>query len=192
MSMYAVQCTTFLAVKYGGPLSRDMSIESVPVSSIMTRDVKTAKEGQTIRAVAGMMVEHDIGCIVIVKNNDEHAPVGIITERDIVRLVGSPQLSFAAPVKEVMKKPVITADVMTSVKDAMQTMQAKNIRRLPITEKGRMVGIVTDKDVFRALIKSQTLMTSMISEGILVEYRPVYERLSEFMLGEMYLPGENR
>jgi CBS domain-containing protein len=169
-----------------------MSIESVPVSSIMTKDVKTAKESQTIRSVAGMMNELGIGSVVIVKNSDERTPVGIITERDIVRLVGSPQVSFAAPVKEVMKKPVITADVMTSVRDAMQTMQVKNIRRLPITEKGKMVGIVTDKDIFRAIVKSQTLLTSLISDQLLIEYRPIYERLSEFMLGEIYRPGENR
>ena len=50
-----------------------------------------------------------------------------------------------------------------------------------------MVGIVTDKDIFRAIMKSQSIMTT-VSESITIEqYRPTYERLSEFVLGEMQL-----
>ena len=79
-----------------------MSIESTAVSSIMTKDVKTADESQTIRAVAALMTGNNIGSIVIVKKGDKQTPVGIITERDIVKLVGLPQISFAAQVKEVM------------------------------------------------------------------------------------------
>lgn len=168
----------------------DMSIESMPVSSVMNRNVRTAKEGQTIRAVAAMMTEHDIGSVVIV--DEDKMPVGMVTERDIVRLVGSPQTSFAAPVRDVMKKPVIATDIMTSLRDAMQTMQAKNIRRLPVVEKGRMVGIVTEKDIFRAIIKNQALLTGIITDSVLVEYKPVYERLSEFMLSEIYQPPGTR
>lgn len=50
------------------------------------------------------------------------------------------------------------------------------------------VGIVTDKDIFRAIITSPS-MTTTVSESIIIEqYRPVYEQLSEFVLGEMLLP----
>lgn len=166
-----------------------MSIESVQISSIMTTDVKTARESQTIRAVAGAMVEHGIGSMVIVKDSDRRTPVGIFTERDIVRLVGAPTLTFATQVKEVMKKPLITADPKVSIRDAMQTMQAENIRRLPVVEKGKLIGIVTDKDIFKAILKSQTLISDMISDTVIFDYKPVYEQLSEFMLSEIYLPG---
>lgn len=167
-----------------------MSIESIPVSSIMTKEVRTAGEDQTIRAIAEMMNKHDIGSVVITDNKD--SPSGIITERDIVRFVGSSKTTFAAPAKNVMTKPIITADAMMSLKDAMQTMQSKNIRRLPIVEKGKMVGIVTEKDIFRAILKSQALVSSVISDSVLIEYRPVYERLSEFMLSEIYQPQGSR
>lgn len=187
--MYAVQCTTFLDVKYR-PAPLDLvSIESIPVSSVMTKDVKTANEGQTIRAVAALMTENNIGSIVIVTKEDKQKPVGIITERDVVRLVGQPQISFAAQVKSVMKKPVITIGPIASLREAIQTMQISNIRRLPVVEKDRLVGIVTDTDIFRAIIKSQTMITSIISENVFAEYKPVYEQLSEFMLSEIYPPG---
>ncbi len=76
------------------------------------------------------------------------------------------------------------------MKDALQEMELHDIRRLPVVDKDKtMVGIVTDKDIFRALMKSQMLITSFC-ESLTVEYKPVYERLSEFMLGEMQTPGD--
>lgn len=169
-----------------------MSIESITVSNVMVRNVKTAKESQTVKAVARIMTDNNIGSVVIVKNAGASRPVGIITERDIVRIAGVEQaLTLQMPARDVMSKPVITIDATSSIKDALQAMELKNIRRLPVVDKEKnMVGIVTDKDIFRALMKSQSLVASFC-ESLLVEYKPVYERLSEFMLGEMPMPGGN-
>ncbi len=188
--MFAVQCTTFLDVKYHEAEQSSMSVESITVSSVMVRDVKTAKESQTVKAVAKIMADNNIGSVVIVKNADPNRPVGIITERDIVRIAGAEKaLTLQMSARDIMSKPVITIDAMGSIRDALQTMELNNIRRLPVLDKEKkMVGIVTDKDIFRALMRSQSLVASFC-ENLLVEYRPVYERLGEFMLGEMPFPG---
>jgi CBS domain-containing protein len=91
-----------------------------------------------------------------------------------------------------MSKPVVTIDATSSIQDAIQSMKLNNIRRLPVVDRERkMVGIIADKDIFRAIINSQSLVAS-ISENVTIEYRPIYERLSEFMMGEMLLPrGSN-
>lgn len=169
-----------------------MSIETISVSNVMVRDVKTVNESQTVKAVAKIMTENNIGSVVIVKNVDAHRPVGIITERDIVRIAGAEQaLTLHMAAREIMSKPVITINAASSIKDALQQMELKNIRRLPVVDKEKkMVGIITDKDIFRALMKSQSLVASFC-ESLLVEYKPVYERLGEFMLGEMPIPGGN-
>jgi CBS domain-containing protein len=67
------------------------------------------------------------------------------------------------PVHELMSKPLITILSNNSIKDAIQTMQVKNIRRLVVVEKeekdddnNNMVGIITDKDIFRAIMKSES------------------------------------
>ena len=65
------------------------SLETVSVFSIMTRDVKTEKEDQNVLTACKIMYENNIGCIVIVKSDNNTKPVGIITERDIVRMLGS-------------------------------------------------------------------------------------------------------
>ena len=167
-----------------------MSIDSITLSSVMVKNVITAKESQTVKELARIMTENDIGSVVIVMNSDPTKPVGIITERDIVRIAGAEQsLNLLVLAKDVMSKPLVTIGAMSSIKDALQTMELKNIRRLPVLDKTKnMVGIVTDKDIFRALVKSQTLVASFC-ESMMVEYKPVYERLSEFMLGEMPSPG---
>jgi CBS domain-containing protein len=69
-------------------------------------------------------------------------------------------------------------------------MKLNNIRRLPVVDREgkKIVGIIADKDIFRAIINSQSLAAS-ISENVTIEYRPMYERLNEFMMGEMLLPG---
>ncbi len=167
-----------------------MSIESIFVSNIMVRDVKTAKESQTVKTVARIMTDNDIGGVVIVKNGDANNPVGIITERDIVRVAGAEQvLTLHMPARDIMTQPIITIDARSSLKDALQQMELNNIRRLPVVDKEKkMIGIITDKDIFRAIMKNQSLAASFC-ESLMVEYKPVYERLSEFMLGEMPMPG---
>jgi CBS domain-containing protein len=170
-----------------------MSIESVPVSNIMIRNVKTAEENQSINAIAKVMSENNVGSVVIVRSNDAEDLSGIISERDIVRIAGAAQTLSSTLLqlyaRDIMSKPVITIDAASSIQDAIQSMKLNNIRRLPVVDReGKMVGIITDKDIFRAIINSQSLVAS-ISENITVEYRPMYERLSEFMMGEMLLPG---
>lgn len=169
-----------------------MSIESVTVANIMVRPVRTAKENQTVKAVAGIMTENSIGSVVIVSIEDLSKPVGIITERDVVRIVGARQdLTLQMPASDVMSKPIITINATASIKDAIQAMEQKNIRRLPVVDKEKkIVGIVTDKDIFRAIMASQSLVVSFC-ESLMVDYRPVYERLGEFMLGETPLPDRS-
>ena len=169
-----------------------MSIESVTVESIMTKDVKIANERQSVMAITHIMSKNNIGSVVII-TEAENTPVGIVTERDIVHIACTIEaLMLHLLAHEIMSKPVITIDVRSSIQDAIQSMKLNNIRRLPVVNKeGKMVGIITDKDIFRAIINSQSLVAS-ITENVTIEYRPMYERLSEFMIGEMLLPeGSN-
>jgi CBS domain-containing protein len=167
-----------------------MSIESVTVESIMTKDVKTVDADQGVNVVASIMSENNIGSVVIT-GGENKITVGIITERDIVRISGTTKKSMLQlHADDIMSKPVITINAKSSIKDAIQTMRLNNIRRLPVinSEKGIMVGIVTESDIFRAIMESQSLLTTIGESIVMEQYKPVYERFSEFMLGEMLLP----
>ena len=122
-----------------------MSIDSVSVSSIMTKDVKTATESQTIHNICKIMCDNNIGDVIIVKQFGSE-PVGIITERDIVNQMALIPSSLQIAVREFMSKPLITLSPNNTVKDAIQTMQLKDIRRLLVVDnRGKAVGIITDR-----------------------------------------------
>ena len=164
-------------------------VANVPVFDFMTRNVITIPESQTMKQASKLMYEDNIGSIVILKegggsNHDDNVSgsatekkeipilIGIVTERDIARTVG-----FAAkhsifgdiPLSELMSKPLITIQPGATLKDAVVLMQQKDIRRLPIIDKdGRLVGIITEKDILRVVFKifKKTIKDrGLISEG---------------------------
>ena len=127
-----------------------MSKESEPVSTIMSANVKTATEEETIQTVCKSMYENQIGSIVVVKRTvDGINPIGMRTERDIVRQIGSSELFVVqAPIRQIMSTPLVTIRPNSLIRDAIEIMRLKNISRLPVIDnKGIMVGIVTYKDL---------------------------------------------
>jgi CBS domain-containing protein len=163
-----------------------MSFESILVSSIMTKKVIVQTDDQTIQAVSNTMYENNIGNVLIVKNYvaqdsfKQDKVVGIITERDVVRIVGSfdPTL-YHLPVRELMSKPIVSITPTCSLKDAMETMQLKNIRRLPVIEQeGKLVGIITSRDIFKVIIKNQDTMSTFIN--LIPLSGELYERFTQY------------
>jgi CBS domain-containing protein len=173
-----------------------MVIESIPVSSFMTRNVIRETEDQNIQAVCKIMNENSIGSVIIVKGLDSNDPnrsnnnkeiVGIITERDIVRIIGLLQPSLlTAPVREFMSKPVITLSPNNSIKDAIQTMQLKNIRTLPVVENQNLQGIITEKDIFKAIMNNRSLIPDLFSSNqSLMDRRDIFDQFSEYWFSDV-------
>jgi CBS domain-containing protein len=153
------------------------NIKNIAVSDFMTRKVKIITENETMRQACKLMYQHNIGSIVILKEGEissnttrKEIPVGIVTERDIARMIGFSAQFFADMPVSVMNKPLITVNPYTSVKDAVSLMEQKDIRRLPVVDddKGQMVGIITAKDILKAVMNSfKEVMKSqdLTSEG---------------------------
>ena len=148
--------------------SESENIKNMAVAEFMTRNVRTVKENESMGQACKLMYQENIGSIVILREGTDankpgtsdntvknETPVGIVTERDVTKMVGFSEKFFAdIPVLAVMSQPLITINPDTSVKDAVFLMQQKNIRRLPVIDlKGLMVGIITAKDIFKPLMK---------------------------------------
>ena len=166
-----------------------MSLESIPVSSTMTKNVIVQTEDQTIQAISRTMFENNIGNVLIIRNNtlgnnigNQYEVIGIITERDLVRIIGSfDQTLYHTPVQQLMSKPVISITSSSSLKDAIETMQLKGIRRLPIIEQdGKLVGIITARDIFKIIIKNQDTISSFINNQTLPHLGELYERFTQY------------
>ena len=136
-----------------------MDIYSLPTSKFMTKKVITAKIESTVQSVCKSMYENNVGCVVILKRtNAGVVPVGIITERDVVKIIGSLELfSPQVPIRPVMSSPLVTGSSAMTLSKAIEIMSKKNIRRLPITDKynvpEKLIGIITEKDIVNAIVK---------------------------------------
>ena len=92
------------------------SIDSIPISSFMTANVKAETADQSIHAACIIMHKNNIGSVIVVKEYTTE-PVGIITERDIVRIIGSSDISLLhLPLRELMSKPLIQFHLIVLLK----------------------------------------------------------------------------
>ena len=124
------------------------------VGAIMTREPVTIKPDAPVRKALQTMIKHDIGSLIVVKNGQ---PIGMVTERDVTRRSLRPAKTkgvYDRPVTRFMTRPVITLSPTAPVWEAFETMVTKKIRRLPIVEQGRLVGIVTERDLFKWVIRA--------------------------------------
>lgn len=115
------------------------------LNEIMTRSVVTASPHTPVRGVAELMRDRNVGSVVL--TDDADRPVGIITDRDLALgvLAGSGELGD--PVERCATAPVVTGEEDMELEEAAALMVGHRIRRLPIVNAERVVGIVTLDDI---------------------------------------------
>jgi CBS domain-containing protein len=116
----------------------------------MSTKVVTVKTTDKVSKALQMMVRHKIGSIIVV---DEGKPVGILTERDVSTRMARGQNVRGMAAGRAMSKPLVTISPSAEVWRAVEQMVRKDIRRLPVMEGDRLVGIITERDVFRWVIR---------------------------------------
>ncbi len=116
------------------------------VGEVMTKGVVTVGAGDSVEAAVKAMVDHDIGSVVVVEGT---RPLGVFTERDLTRRVLADPGLLSRMVGDVMTSPAVTTEPGMEMVDAFDLMNAENVRRLPVVEDGRLVGIVTERDLLR-------------------------------------------
>lgn len=133
------------------------------VQNVMTRPVIMTKIDTSVREAAELMSKKNVGSIVVTY---EGRPVGIVTERDIVERVVAKRLDASkAQMKEIMSKSLITTKGDIPIIEAIRIMQKNNVRRLLIMENKKLIGIVTQRDLLRAL-----------AFHVVISFRPLIER----------------
>ncbi len=124
------------------------------INDIMTKQVITVAEEETILEAAARMDEGGVGALIVL---DKDSPVGIVTERDLVRRVilrtKDPKI---VKVSEIMSKPLVVIEPERDIEGAAKTMVINDIRRLAVLEDGKLVGIVTGADFARSLAGTLT------------------------------------
>jgi CBS domain-containing protein len=114
------------------------------IGGVMRVQLVTARPDQTASEAIRTMLEAGVGSVVVV---DGAEPVGIFTERDVLRLAGAGASFGTTLLRDVMTRSPLTVTPDVGILDAAQLMGERNLRHLPVVEGGNLVGIVSIRDV---------------------------------------------
>jgi CBS domain-containing protein len=111
---------------------------------LIARPLVTCQPGETVRAAAERMRDEQVSSLVV-----DGEPLGFLTDRDLRDRVVAPGTGLDTPVAAVMTTPLITTQADSTVVEMLLTIVDRGIHHLPVTEAGRLVGMVTDTDLLR-------------------------------------------
>jgi CBS domain-containing protein len=150
----------------------------------MNPKVQTDFEDQNIMSACNIMYANNIGSVIIVTHDKSGGPLGIITERDVVRILGKLDPNFLQiPLRSLMSKPLITIEQSASIIDATKIMNNKKIRRLVVIDKNnKMIGILTQRDIFKAIDKDPDLFSEFYGNAFSSKFKEIYERYNKYSL----------
>jgi len=116
------------------------------VGEIMSSPVITVRPSDTVKQALELMERKYISSVIVV--SDDLRPVGILTERDVVRLLLiHNEKILEKKMEEVMSTPVVVCRPKTPIAEALMIMHKNGIRRLPVIEDEKLVGIITQRDI---------------------------------------------
>jgi CBS domain-containing protein len=147
------------------------------IGQVMSKPVRTVEPNEKLSGALEEMYKHDIGNVVVV---EEQKLVGIVTERDIVRRILKDSRVLQERVNQLMSGPVITASPDVTVQEALEIMLKNKIRQLPVVQEGSLVGIVTDKDLMRSVLRVSYEKLSRHSE-LEIEAERIAARIAQIV-----------
>jgi CBS domain-containing protein len=130
-------------------MSSKKMLPELQVKEVMRSPVYTIRKNETVDRAARLMAEHEVGSLIVL--NSEGKPVGIITERDLVRrVIMGNLLPSTVKVGQIMSRPLVTVPSSISVSEAAKQMGKLGIKKLVIVERGQPIGIVSSREIIQA------------------------------------------
>ena len=138
------------------PAQAKRDVATLAVSEVMTRNPATCGTDATLQMAAVDMAQNRHSSLVVMEND---APVGILTTRDMTyRGMAEMRDPATTPVTEIMTRDPVTLPPSALISDVLHTMVEKGITHLPVTEAGKLVGILTQTDLTRVQAQSSAAM----------------------------------
>ncbi|MGP0073991.1 MAG: CBS domain-containing protein [Bryobacteraceae bacterium] len=137
----------------------------MPIGDVCIRDVVVASRETTAREAASLMAENHVGNLVVVEDiGGRRVPVGIITDRDIVRNVVAEGLDAGLfTLGDLGARDLVTTGEDQGIYECMQQMRINGIRRMPVVDrKGGLVGIISLDDLIQLLAEEMSELAKVI------------------------------
>jgi CBS domain-containing protein len=122
------------------------------VRDVMNKSFITVEKDDTIRLAIKKMVHGEFGAVVVTENGK---PIGILTERDILKSIANEMMEPENKVEIIMSTPLIAVNSSTSFGEAAEVMLTNNIRRLMVKENAEYVGIISQRELQRFITESK-------------------------------------
>ncbi|MHC4482780.1 MAG: CBS domain-containing protein [Planctomycetota bacterium] len=123
----------------------------IRAKNIMTKEVITVEESTPVYEAVELMAKNNITGIPVV--NDQINLVGILTERDVLRLFYAHEHEKERPVSYFMSAPAISFEEDANLRDICDCLMTHNFRRVPVTSKGKVVGIISRADIIEYVLQ---------------------------------------
>lgn len=121
--------------------------KDILVEEVMSHNPRTTDLGLSAQAAAKLMRSEDVGSLVVLEDDEA---VGMVTEKDLVqKVVAEGRSPSKVKVMEIMSAPLVTIGPKESVSDAAKKMANMKLRRLPVVDKGKLLGVLTENDLLR-------------------------------------------
>jgi len=121
------------------------------IGDVMTKSVISVDAALTVNETAKMMEDAKVGAVIVMEDN---VPVGIVTDRDFSVKVAAHAYQITEPVKQIMSSPLFSINSDESVRIAADLMYERKIRKLPVIDDEKVVGIITATDIVSLLATS--------------------------------------
>ena len=125
--------------------------KQIVVRNIMTKSVIAVDATLTINEAAKMMEDAKVGAIIVMENNK---PLGIVTDRDFAVKVAAHAYQISEPIKKIMSSPLIAIGPEETVLMAADLMYTRGVRKLPVIDNDKVVGMITATDLVNQLAVS--------------------------------------
>ena len=143
--------------------------KEIVVRNIMSKSVISVDASLTINEAAKMMEDAKVGAIIVMENN---SPIGIVTDRDFAVKVAAHAYQLSEPIKKIMSSPLIGIGPEESVWMISELMSTRGIRKLPVLEDDKVVGIVTATDLVNQLaVSTEKDIQMMYHESVIKVYK---------------------
>jgi len=140
----------------------------MPIGDVCVRDVVVSGRDTTVRKAAKLMAQHHVGNLVVVREEigGRTVPIGIVTDRDIVRNVVAEALDPATfTLGDLGARELVTAREGQGVFECLQDMRRNGIRRMPVVDgDGGLVGIISLDDLIQLLAEEMGELAKLIAQ----------------------------
>lgn len=149
-------------------------LKKTTVKDIMTKSVISVDASVSVNEAAKIMEDTKVGAIVIMENN---SPIGIVTDRDFAIKVAAHAYPITTPIKKIMSSPLISISPDESIWMVADLMFTRGVRKIPIIDEDKIIGIVTATDIVNQLaISTEEDMIKMYHQSVV----KIYERYNPY------------